>query len=207
MRPDAPLVGWRVWRLKDGRLHSWVVDHVWGAGRVAARCLPTRTGMLGMDWSREACSRSPGEGCKCGFWALTDIERCVSRARSDPSRTRRRSAVIGLMAGWGTVAIHGDEGFRCQYASVLCLLSDGVDDDSLAPRGPGAGWWGRLTDRWPAGWRPSERAARRRRESLQRAAAYHGVPLVSLADAIRCGVLAEFGMPAPGPEATEALSS
>jgi hypothetical protein len=125
----------------------------------------------------------------CGLWALWNFGSCVAKARAEAARWQRRSVVLGLVAGWGTVAVHGDEGFRAQRASVICLFSDPVADPVSAPPERWPRWWAR-----PARWMGCERATSSRLDSLRRAAAHYGVPLLSLTDAIRLGVLGEFGV-------------
>jgi hypothetical protein len=101
----------------------------------------------------------------------------------------RAELVIGLIAGWGTVAIHGEEGFRAQHAAILCLLTDSIWDKSLDPLCNRMGWWP-LAGRWlRLLGRPRSTSA-----SLQRVAAEYAVPVLALADAVRSGVLAEFGL-------------
>lgn len=184
-----PLVGWRLWRLREDRLHAWVVDHVWDVGLNEARCLPCGPPPAMMAPPPPACERSPGTNCMCGLWAVWDFGLCTRKARTETQRLQRGSVVIGLMAGWGTVAIHGDEGFRCQHASILCLFSDSIGDRTFAPMGRRPGWWARL----PV-WKSPERSMPQRLNSLRNAAAHHGVPLVALADAVRFGLLSEFGI-------------
>jgi hypothetical protein len=100
-----------------------------------------------------------------------------------------RAVVMGLIVGWGTSAIHGTEGFRCQHAAVSCLFVDAVDDRALAAIGRQR-WWGGLRRRIaPEGPAPA------RRESVRELASHYGVPALSLAEAIRLGALSEFGVP------------
>ncbi len=125
----------------------------------------------------------------CGFWALWDLARCAAKGRAEDD-DRRGWPVIGLMAGWGTVALHGHEGFRSEHATVLCLLSDSVWDPTLDLVAARYQRWLLRWKRWlmkrpTPGWE----------YSLRDAAEYHGVPLLPLADSVRRGVLAEFGMP------------
>jgi hypothetical protein len=186
LRREAPVAGWRVWRLGVERLRSWVLDADWQPGANEARCLDRHAAIL----RRPPCEVSPGKGCWCGFWALWDITTCLAKARGEGAAVGS-PAVVGLISGWGTVAIHGNEGFRAQYASVSCLLSDSVWAESLDPL---CGRPVRLT-----------RFARRLGlmaptphplKALERAAATYQVPLLSLATAVRGGVLGELGVPA-----------
>jgi hypothetical protein len=187
---DQPLVGWRLWRLQDERLHSWAVDHVWDAGRNEARCLRDAPGVLfSAGIPGGPCDRSPGAGCKCGLWALWGLGTCVRKARKDARRWDQAPTVIGLVTGWGTAAIHGDEGFRCQYASVACLFTDTIGDRALAAVGRWPRWWGRLVRR-----RSAEEQTSDAMNALQAAAGHYGVPLLSLEEAVRLGALGEFGV-------------
>lgn len=174
--PD-PLVGWRIWRLGDGVLRSCVVASEWSPGVNAASCLAGRP-----------CESAPGPGCRCGYWATSELSECLARARGD--RTEYRWA-LGLIYGYGEVAVHGAEGFRAEKASIACLFTD---------------WpWGRVRDsRLPMWiWRLREcvnipsvpvRPHPQRSGALEAAASRYGVPLISLAQALRSGLLEEFGV-------------
>jgi hypothetical protein len=106
--------------------------------------------------------------------------------------------VMGLIMGWGTVALHGDEGFRTEYASVVGLFTDWAWSTPVPDLWNGrlTKWWhhllGRLLDPSTplAVEPPPERAL-----ALERAASRYGVPLVSLRDAMELGLLAEWGIP------------
>jgi hypothetical protein len=187
---DRPVVGWRLWKMHSGRLRSWVVAQDWEVGPNVARCLAgDAAASLFTPPPRACCERPPGRDCKCGLWALWDFRSCARKAREESQRWDSRDVVIGLVEGWGTVAIHGDEGFRSQYAVVRCLFTD-----TIADRVPGrARWWVRLYRLARGGEHDTRRTA-----SLRRVAELYGVPLVSLADAVRLGVLGELGVSASG---------
>jgi hypothetical protein len=187
---DRPVVGWRLWKLHGGRLRSWVVAHDWEAGPNQACCLASdAAACLFNPPVRPRCAHSPGRDCKCGLWALWDFGSCARKAREESQRWDSRDVVIGLMEGWGTVAIHGDEGFRSQYAVVRCLFTDTIADRVPAR----ADWWRRLAGRLRLGEPDARRAT-----ALRQAAGMYGVPLLSLADAVRLGVLGELGLPESG---------
>jgi len=74
---------------------------------------------------------------------------------------------------------------------VRCLFTDAISDRPAdgAERRPA--WWERL-GRLGRACEPGGK----RTDALRQAAALYGVPLLSLAEAIRLGVLSEFGVPA-----------
>ena len=182
-----PTLGWRLWRLRDGRLWSWALDYAWKSGPLEARCMIDQaSSRAALFVRREPCERSPGQHCQCGIWGLWDLGRCVAEGR-DYLPSVRAALVIGLIAGWGTVAIHGDEGFRAQRAAICCLLADSIWDKSMDPLCDQQSWW------LPAG-RWLRLLARPRSTSLRCVASEYAVPVLPLADAVRSGVLAEFGL-------------
>lgn len=173
MPSSEPVVGWRVWRLEHDRLHSLAATYVWQVEENEAVCLR----------DRQACEASPGLGCRCGLWALWDPAGCIATARS------LQNSVLGIVAGWGTVALHGTEGFRAQFAMVRCLLRDWPWDEALTAiaqaRKPA----------WQSGFLPWRRKPGQERASaICRAAARYRVPLIELTQAVPLGVLAELGV-------------
>jgi hypothetical protein len=106
--------------------------------------------------------------------------------------------VLGLIAGWGTVALHGREGFRAQHASVTGLFTDWAGSapvpnlmESRFER-----WSRRVLDPGVNGhWKARAEPDGRRLLALQGAARRHAVPLVSLRAALGLRVLAEWGVP------------
>jgi hypothetical protein len=186
---EQPVVGWRLWKLHGEGLRSWAVQEDWEPGPNEARCLTNGRAMTLLNPGGGRCARSPGTDCRCGLWALWDFGACARKARLESAEWERGNVVMGLIAGWGTVAIHGDQGFRSQYAAVRCLFTDAVAMPSMGGAAPRLGRWERLLRRLHAGGPGFERA-----DCLQRAAARYGVPLLSLADALRMGVLSELGV-------------
>lgn len=183
------MVGWRLWRLQAGHLRSWVVQQEWEPGPNEARCLTEGHVVSLLNGAGGRCTRSPGTNCKCGLWGLWDFAACARKAREESAPWDRWNIAIGLMAGWGTVAIHGEEGFRCQYGTVRCLFTDPVAGRSPAGAAPRSGWWTRLVRRVDGREPDGERTA-----SLRLAADRHCVPLLSVAEAVRLGVLGELGV-------------
>jgi hypothetical protein len=186
---SEPALGWRLWRLRGDRLWSWVLDYEWERGPLEAGCMIDLACPTAPVWAkREPCVRSPGQHCQCGIWALWDLGHCVAKGR-DHLPSVRTVLVVGLIVGWGTVAIHGDEGFRAQRAAIRCLLADSIWDKSLDPLCDKLGWW-RAAGRW-LGLLAKSRSTP---AALQSVASEYAVPALPLADAVRSGVLAEFGL-------------
>jgi hypothetical protein len=181
---QEPALGWRLWRLRDGLLQSCAVGYVWRPGANEACC-------LGMH----SCPVAPGRGCACGLWALFSFLGCIDRARNEP---RERNWALGLIQAWGEVALHGREGFRAQHASVACLLTDWPwEGVGLAPaRNQFSVFVHRALQMMGCRVDPIQPDPGRS-PSLRRAAAYYGVPLLSLRDALDCRLLEEFGLGEP----------
>ncbi|HXM54861.1 MAG TPA: hypothetical protein VOB72_05685 [Candidatus Dormibacteraeota bacterium] len=177
------VLGWRLWHLREGGLESLAVNYVWTPGENVAACLAH--GRLG-------CPDPPGRGCSCGFWAVWSPGHCLTRASSAEPPYQ----VMGLIAAWGTVALHGTEGFRAERAAVRCLFTDRPwrwARPSTTRRL--AAWWRRSTGGAPDD--PQLLAARDRRHeaALRTAAARYAVPAVSLREAAGLGLLGELGVP------------
>lgn len=176
-----PLLGWRLWRAREQTLESWAVASTWDPGPNEARCLSP-------IWP---CGSSPGPRCKCGFWGLFSPLRALERGRADRPED---ASVLGLMRGWGEVAVHGPEGFRAQRAQLVCLFRDWVWDAPQMPC-PAAGWgrafWilERRLDLLPAPVAPHPARVR----MLEEIASRYQVPLVSLEDAVHVNALTELG--------------
>jgi hypothetical protein len=152
-----PVLGWRLWKLEDGCLASLMADHRWEPGETRARCLTL---------NHAVCRESPGQRCLCGLWAVWSVKQTLTMAclGKEPPWY-----VMGLIAGWGTVAMHGTEGFRAERAAVRCLFTDRP---------------------WHGSPRPMRRLA-----ALRSAGARHAVPLLPLREAIEIGLLGELGLP------------
>jgi hypothetical protein len=128
-------------------------------------------------------------GCQCGFWALWSPLQALTKAREDHTEA---SSVLGLARGWGTVAIHGREGFRAERAAVACLFEDWPWADGMAAAELHRGRWRALVARVLTG--PILRPDPRRKDALHDAAGRYGVPLLDLETALRIGLLAELGV-------------
>ena len=111
MTAEVPLLpgevlGYRVWRLGDSGLVSYVSVHpdaqtVWAPGVVVAAC---RHG-----------HEAPYAGCSCGLHA--------SYVPPNPCRDgfgKHNTAVYGAVVAWGTIDTTSTD-FRTQYARIVCL--------------------------------------------------------------------------------------
>lgn len=174
-------VGWRLWRLRPQGLHSWAATCYWNPGPNSAACLSTNP-----------CPSPPGNGCRCGFWGLFSPMRCLEHARID---SRERLTVLGLVRGWGEVALHGEEGFRAANAAVVALFTDWIWDARAEPATPLGRWWRQV---FPGGGGPFSRPCTppdpNRQSLLADLATTYGVPLLPLQDALRSGFLGEVGV-------------
>jgi len=103
-----PVIGWRVWGLTNDRLLSIAQGASWEPGENQARCLAGREHDV------------PAPSCHCGFWALNNPVPAMHLALSN----RPWPVAVGLIRGYGAIALHGREGFRAGLASVICIFSD-----------------------------------------------------------------------------------
>jgi hypothetical protein len=107
-----PILGWRVWRLRDRGLHSLVFDYRWQAGENRAVCLTSH---------RPPCADPPGRNCHCGFWLAASPRDALTRTCATVEPPYQ---VLGLVAVSGAIVDHGAEGLRAERAELRCLCSD-----------------------------------------------------------------------------------
>jgi hypothetical protein len=96
-------------------------------------------------------------------------------------------AVLGLINGYGTVALHGEEGFRAELASLACIFTDSVGLPELDVHT-------RLLQRPLTRVLPTTLRQTLRSRGLRGMGKYYGVPCVSLESALSLGLLQEFGV-------------
>lgn len=95
------IIGFRQWRLRDGRLWSLHANERWLPGLQTARCLG------------EDAHEAPQNACTCGYYAwYAPPPRTASAATPD--------LVAGAVALWGRVELHA-HGMRAQHAMVVAL--------------------------------------------------------------------------------------
>lgn len=191
LRQEA-FLGWRLWRLRPEGLRSWAARSYWTPGANHAACL-----------SASPCPTSPGPACRCGFWALFSVTRCLEHARLDP---REDMTVFGLVQGWGEVALHGEEGFRAADAAIVALFLDWIWGPDSSSGREGRGWWWRLLHPGEALGSQSRTPPDPSRERLLAGVARsYAVPVLPLADALGSGLLAEVGVDTGGREEVRRL--
>jgi hypothetical protein len=173
---SEPVVGWRLWKVREDELCSWAVEHVWQQGDNKAVCLANRM---------YRCPQAPGMSCRCGFWALYSPVTTIRLASATPAAR----AVIGLVEAFGTVAVHGREGFRAEMARVTCLFTDEI---ALAPAERLWRSLRRRLNRWADA--SLNDPILSRVDTLRTVAGRYAVPLVSLESAISLGLLGELGV-------------
>ena len=103
--PDLadPVVGFRQWRLTDGRLRSLYSGVRWQGRELRARCA-----LDGRHFHE-----SPANACSCGIYAYYDP--CPRTASAGT-----RELIAGAVVLWGRLELHAT-GMRAQYARVVAL--------------------------------------------------------------------------------------
>jgi hypothetical protein len=122
--PDLvePVVGFRAWRIANGRLLSPYVPCRW-AGRVLhAECHDANRSLLhGKGWLAEPHA-SPHPDCQCGIYAY----------HHPGLRTYfgEHYWCEGVITAWGRVVVHAD-GWRAEHARVEALAVPDLGDPRL----------------------------------------------------------------------------
>jgi len=124
-----PILGWRAWKVVDGRLYSTVFGTLWPEqARLEATCgLGGRSSPGGLRGVHEA----PYGACECGIYALKSQSRALAIARQvlPPAR-----AAVGRVSLWGHV-VETECGYRAQYAYLYDVqLLDGTAEESRTVR-------------------------------------------------------------------------
>lgn len=101
--PDLadPVVGFRQWRLADGRLRSLYSGVQWHGRELGARCA----------LSNPDSHISPASACSCGIYAY--YHPCPRTASAGSS-----AFIAGAVVLWGRIELHA-AGMRAQYARVV----------------------------------------------------------------------------------------
>jgi glycine cleavage system H lipoate-binding protein len=109
--PDylEPLLGFRLWEIRDGILFGPAYDEPWAPGENVATCRQPTNHV------------APVDNCRCGFNAY--------HSRTPLASLYGKRYVAGAMAAWGDIETHKD-GFRAERACVVTLcfeLGDGPE--------------------------------------------------------------------------------
>jgi hypothetical protein len=105
-----PLLGWRLWHVRDGRLLSWSQDAEWPAGRrFEARC---------RRLVRRSCGEAPGGRHACGIYAVRKREAAMRLLDELPPLPA--PVALGQVSLWGR-AFENVGGWRAQYAYPYSL--------------------------------------------------------------------------------------
>jgi hypothetical protein len=119
-----PVVGWRIWRVVDGRLHAVVWGTPWEPrARFAARC-EDRPSPFWQPDQRPHEHAAPARECECGVYAFEsrgEAERLASEKVDDDV------IALGRVSLWGRV-LEAERGYRGQYAYPYDLVVLGGSD-------------------------------------------------------------------------------
>jgi hypothetical protein len=124
--PDllTPVVGYRAWRVANGRLLSPYIPCRWEGRVMHAACFDANRGLVhGRGWL-EAPHDSPHPDCRCGIYAY-----------HRPGLRTYFGEVYwceGVISAWGRVVVHGD-GWRAEHAQVEALAPPELDATRDAP--------------------------------------------------------------------------
>jgi len=134
--PDGiePLIGYRGWIVRGGKLLSCYREIEWPiGGPLVSECLnPTFATLNQHPLGRHS---SPDISCTCGVYALNeypDIWEVREGERRDTLKPWPYEAITGMVKSWGRIII-GDRGFRAQYAEPIALVAK-----------PQRGWWPKI---------------------------------------------------------------
>ena len=101
------LIGWRIWRLRNGYLTAFFRDYAWLPGEVE--------------------EGTPGDHDGAGIWAFKTRRRAISKLIETSA-----PHVWGSIRMWGSVVEHTD-GFRASKVRIVSLdgATDGVSDEAF----------------------------------------------------------------------------
>ena len=107
-----PVVGYRSWRIVNGRLLSPFIPCRWEGRELHAECYDANRGLVRGEGWLKGPHASPHPACRCGIYAH----------HRPGLRTYHGelSACEGVVTAWGRLVVHGD-GWRAQHARVEAL--------------------------------------------------------------------------------------
>jgi hypothetical protein len=112
--PDLiePIVGFRSWRVIDGRLRSVYLPTFWTERQMTASCLCSESPDPDTVRSAAPGHGVPDRGCTCGIYAYYEPDLNFPAVDFQ--------GVTGIVSVWGAIEVH-DEGMRAQHARVEAL--------------------------------------------------------------------------------------
>lgn len=110
-----PIVGYRVWHVRNGSLASPWLPVLWNSRELHASCL--------MPGASQHVA--PGPDCFCGVYALHELQAALKELAP--------GFVIGSVVGTGSVMVH-EPGFRAALATITALGFDSPEPDELLRR-------------------------------------------------------------------------
>jgi len=118
-------VGFRAWRVANGRLLSPYIPCRWEGRVIHAACFDANRDLVrGRGWL-DVPHESPDPACQCGVYAY-----------HRPGLRTYFGEVYwceGVISAWGRVVVHGD-GWRAQHARVEALAPPALDPGRDAPQ-------------------------------------------------------------------------
>lgn len=109
MTAELPILGFRFWKVKHGKLTSANVRQSWEVDDNEAVCLTTRK------------HQAPSRSCRCGYYAYSEIPNL--NLLSKHVELKLNGYVLGAVVGWGKV-VRCRNGWRAQYVRPIAIASD-----------------------------------------------------------------------------------
>src|ERR671928_1996571 len=122
--PDlaAPVVGYRAWRVANGRLVSPYIPCRWEGRVMRAECYDANRGLVRGEGWLDRPHESPHPDCRCGIYAY----------HTPGPRTYFGEVwwCQGVVTAWGRMEVHAD-GLRAEFARVEGLAEPEAPDPRL----------------------------------------------------------------------------
>lgn len=125
MTESEPVLGWRIWRVRDDRLCAVVWGTEWAPReRFEAACEDAPSPFWANE-RRPAPHRAPGRACECGVYAFRDRADAELLARE---KVDHDVIALGRVSLWGRVLV-AERGYRGRYAYPYDLVLLGGQED------------------------------------------------------------------------------
>jgi hypothetical protein len=131
--PDLihPVVGFRGFKLLEGKLHSPWYNHVWEQPEAKAKCIKRLFGWMGIPAvlpplkQAEEEHDAPSGDCTCGFYAYYEPPSYREFAST-------RNAILGVVVLSGAIEVH-QEGMRAELIRICALGLPGLRESGDSP--------------------------------------------------------------------------